>query len=122
MARPCDTLPKKWCAASIISLDEYWFAVGGGNGGWKVGAGGGIVPVVWAITDMDATTAITLAILVVLDASTPDHRHCAQQQRCRKHNCDNLWPHLRGAADPSAWYLHVVLWRDSDSNFLQTKQ
>src|SRR5262249_15587252 len=62
MARPCDTLPKKWCAASIISLDEYWFAVGGGNGGWKVGAGGGIVPVVWAITDMDATTAITLAI------------------------------------------------------------
>jgi hypothetical protein len=63
MARPCDTLPKKWCAASIISLDEYWFAVGGGgNGGWEVGAGGGIVPVVWAMTDMDATTAITLAI------------------------------------------------------------
>src|SRR5262249_42693373 len=61
-------------------------------------------------------------LFVVLDASTPDHRHSAQQQRCRKHNCDNLWPHLRGAADPSAWYLHVVLWRDSDSNFLQTKQ
>jgi len=48
MARPCDTLPKKWCPASIISLDEYWFAVGGGNGGWEFGAGGGMVPVVWA--------------------------------------------------------------------------
>jgi hypothetical protein len=50
------------CPASIISLDEYWFAVGGGDGGWEAGAGGGIVPVVWAMTDMDATTAITLAI------------------------------------------------------------
>jgi hypothetical protein len=43
-------------------LDEYWFAVGGGNGGWEVGFGGGIVPVVWAMTDVDATIAITLAI------------------------------------------------------------
>jgi hypothetical protein len=43
-------------------LDEYWFAVGGGDGGWEGGARGGIVPVVWAMTDVDATTAITLAI------------------------------------------------------------
>jgi hypothetical protein len=43
-------------------LDEYWFAVGGGDGGWEEGAGGGMVPVVWAMTDVDATTAITLAI------------------------------------------------------------
>jgi hypothetical protein len=62
MARPCDTLPKKWCPASIISFDENWFAVDGGNGGWEGGAGGEIVPVVWAMPDADATTAITLAI------------------------------------------------------------
>jgi len=43
-------------------LDEYWFAVGSGDGGWEAGAGGGIVPVVWAMTDVDATIAITLAI------------------------------------------------------------
>src|ERR1700751_5441918 len=61
-ARPCDTLPKKRCPASIISLDEYWFAVGCGDGAWEDGAGGGIVPVVWAMTDVGATTAITLAI------------------------------------------------------------
>jgi hypothetical protein len=48
--------------ASTISLDEYWFVVGGGNGGWEVGAGGGIVLVVWAMTDVDGTIAITLAI------------------------------------------------------------
>jgi hypothetical protein len=69
MARPCDTLPKKWCPASIISLDEYWFAVGGGNGGWEVGAGGGIVPVVWAMTDVAATIAITLAIAAARNRS-----------------------------------------------------
>jgi hypothetical protein len=62
MARSCDTLPKKWCPALIISLDEYWFAVGGGSGGSEVGAGGGIVPVVWAMTDVNATTAIAQAI------------------------------------------------------------
>jgi hypothetical protein len=55
-------VPKKRCPASIISLDEYWFAVGSGDVGWEEGAGGGMVPVVWAMTDVDATTAITLAI------------------------------------------------------------
>jgi hypothetical protein len=44
-------------------LVEYWFAVGGGSRGWEDGGtGGGIVPVVWARTDVDATTASTLAI------------------------------------------------------------
>jgi hypothetical protein len=42
-------------------LDEYWFAVGGGES-WEGDAGGGIVPVVWAMTGVDAKTAITLAI------------------------------------------------------------
>jgi hypothetical protein len=42
-------------------LDEYWFAVGGG-GSWEGESGVGIAPVVWAITDVDATTTITLAI------------------------------------------------------------
>jgi hypothetical protein len=37
-----------------ISLDEYWFAVGGGDEGSEGGTGGGIAPVVWAMTDVDA--------------------------------------------------------------------
>ena len=41
-------------------MDEYWFAVG--DGGWEGGAGGGIVPVVWAVTDVDATIAVRLAM------------------------------------------------------------
>jgi len=68
-------LPKKWCPASIISFDEYWFVVDGGNGGWESGAGGGIVPVVWAMPDVDAMTAITLAMTaareLALMAGTP---------------------------------------------------
>jgi hypothetical protein len=61
-ARSRETFPKKWCPLSIISSDEYWFAVGG-NGGVisEGGAAGGIVPVVWATTDVDAKTAITPA-------------------------------------------------------------
>jgi hypothetical protein len=43
-------------------LDEYWLAVGGGDGGWESGGAGEIVPVVWAMTDVDATSAITLPI------------------------------------------------------------
>jgi hypothetical protein len=44
-------------------LGEYWFAGVGGDGGetWEGGAAGGIVPVVWAMTDVDATMAVTLA-------------------------------------------------------------
>jgi hypothetical protein len=47
-------------------LDEYWFVVGGGESCGD-GAGGGIVPVVWAMTnvdmtDVEATTAIMLTI------------------------------------------------------------
>jgi hypothetical protein len=54
-------LPKKWCPASIISFDEYWFVVDD-DGSWEGGAGGGIVPVVWAMPDVDAATTITLAM------------------------------------------------------------
>jgi len=67
-ARSRDTPPKKRCPASIISLDEYWLAVGGGES-WEGEAGGGIVPVVWAMTDVVATTAITLAITLVIAAT-----------------------------------------------------
>jgi hypothetical protein len=55
-----------WHKADISRLSfnvRFWgFAVGGGDEGWEGGTGGGIAPVVWAMTDVDATIAITLAI------------------------------------------------------------
>jgi hypothetical protein len=39
--------------------------VGGGAGGWEGGVADGRVPVVWAMTDVDARTAIRLAIAAV---------------------------------------------------------
>src|SRR5215471_3428594 len=64
MARPCETPPKKWLPALINSFDENWLPVGGGGDGVTSGDGdrGGIVPVVYAITGVQTTAAITLAI------------------------------------------------------------
>src|SRR5215470_4478637 len=70
LARPCDMLPKKRCPASIISFDEYWFVVDGGNGGWEGGAGGGIVSVVWAMPDVDAMTAINVCRRIMAHVRT----------------------------------------------------
>jgi hypothetical protein len=56
--------PKNRCPASINSFDENWFVVDGGDGEASDGGGcGGMLPVVWAMTDVvAAAAATTLAI------------------------------------------------------------
>jgi hypothetical protein len=60
MARSCETLPKNRCPASINSFDENWFVADGGDGEVTSEDGGcGMLPVVWATTDVVATAAAT---------------------------------------------------------------
>jgi hypothetical protein len=61
MASPCDTPPKNRFPASINSFDENGDVIGGCGGKVTSEGGGcdGVVPVVWAMTDVDATATIT---------------------------------------------------------------